>query len=90
MGFCEHFVDTDFFGTIYQDVNKPVWSDFKPKQDECYTCAAYPSCLHLSRCPSAQVKCYDNNRFSRIKNIRTGMVKAYEEQKFKREKANDL
>lgn len=89
LGFCEHYVDGDFFGTIYEDIKKPVWSDFKPKQDECYTCAVYPSCLRLSKCPGAK-KCYDNNRFSRIKNIRTGMVMAYERQKSKEEKASNV
>lgn len=54
LGLCEHYVDSDFFGSIYHDeINWDVvksYREYMPKIDACHTCPRYPSCLKPIKC----------------------------------------
>lgn len=77
LGFCEHHVDDDFFGTIYDEIKKPAWCKYKSKAERCKRCPVYCSCLRLEKCPNAQHECYDYILYGKIRNIQFGMKKAY-------------
>lgn len=75
--YCEHYISTEFYGTIYDDANKMKWCEYRPLQKECYKCAAYSSCLLMAKCPNALKPCYDFDRYIKIVHLRTGMINKY-------------
>ena len=77
LGCCEHYVGSDFFGTIYEDTFKPNWSKFRAPLVKCKTCPAYPTCLLLERCPSVTSECYEYKQFTKLDNIYSGMYDYY-------------
>lgn len=54
LGRCEHYSDTDFWGSIYsKEINQDVIDDFKRTKylgTLCDKCAMYPMCIQLIRC----------------------------------------
>ena len=54
LGRCEHYSDTDFWGSIYSNkINQDVVDDFKRVKylgNTCDTCEMYPMCMQLIRC----------------------------------------
>ena len=78
LGCCEHYVGSDFFGTIYEDTEKPKWSEFSKPLEKCKTCPVYPTCLLLERCPSATSECYEYKQFTKLDNIYSGMYDYYD------------
>ena len=63
LGKCEHFVDSDFYGSIYSDdydVDKII--RYKEKaivSEECKKCKYYVQCMHLKCCSGARTQCDD-------------------------------
>lgn len=60
LGSCEHFVDNDFYGSIYDTVtfdrdyeNLRGWKERIPEKEECNSCFYYPKCIRLKRCASS-------------------------------------
>ena len=54
LGKCEHFSDTDFWGSIYSDeIDQNVIKDFQRIRylgEQCDKCPMHPMCIHLMRC----------------------------------------
>lgn len=78
LGCCEHYVGSDFFGTIYDDTPKPFWSKQRAPLEKCKTCPAYPTCFLLEKCPAATAECYEYQQFTRMDNIISGMRNCYD------------
>lgn len=77
LGFCEHYVDKDFYGTIYDDVSKPIWSARRKPTEECKTCAALPNCVNLERCPVTGKGCNKFTKYLFYKNMRGATKNKY-------------
>lgn len=77
LAFCEHYVSDDFYGTVYEDVEKPFWSEYRKATDDCKTCAFLPSCRRLSRCPTSGGECYEYKKIIYIDSIKKNMKKCY-------------
>lgn len=77
LAYCEHYISNDFFGTVYEDVEKPFWSDYRKPDDECKTCPAMPNCRFLEKCPSSGGVCYNYYQFTRINAIKSNVKKLY-------------
>lgn len=77
LGFCEHFVDTDFYANIYNDIEKPKWSDLCEIEEKCKKCPAYMSCIRLKKCPGCKHECYAYEQALHINKIYTGMINTY-------------
>ena len=82
LGFCEHYIDSEFFGTIYDDTPKPaVWCEYCKPIQKCHTCPAYPTCLILEKCPAGMHKCSDFDEDIRVDYIRKGVLSTYKKYK---------
>lgn len=61
LGKCEHFTDTDFWGSIYSnEINEDVLNDFRRIrffEGKCNNCFLYPVCIGLLRCPQVTNHC---------------------------------
>ena len=77
LGFCEHYVSSNTYGTIYEDVKKSTWSAYQKRFEECKTCAYLPSCLKLEKCPTASDTCYEYTRFLRMNKVTNGVIEYY-------------
>ena len=60
LGSCEHYVDGDFWGSIYDENpfnrdydNLRGWREKIPEKEDCKTCFYYPKCSRLRRCASS-------------------------------------
>ena len=80
LGKCEHFVDSDFYGSIYSDeidVQKIIkYKDWETIVPECEHCELKSLCLHLKCCTGVPKHCDDidkkaikNRLDSKLKNI---------------------
>lgn len=70
LGSCEHYVDTDFFGSIYDTTTLDrdydsirKWRELREEKEECNTCFYYPKCYRLKGCisslsPNSMESCY--------------------------------
>ena len=80
LGLCEHFVDSDFFGSIYSDeINWDViksWREYSPKIEACHTCPRYPSCLRPVKCSDLK-NCTPEFQQFELRHDRQGMRRAY-------------
>lgn len=77
LAFCEHFLDNDSYATIYNEGEKPIWSEYCEPEEKCKTCPAYIDCLRNKKCPECQHGCYDYEQIMRIEHIRNGMQSEY-------------
>lgn len=50
LGNCEHYPDEFFYGTVFDDTPRQIWTDYVDKIEECYDCPIYPTCFILKRC----------------------------------------
>ncbi len=79
LGFCEHYLENDSFGTVYDyDVKKPFWCDYRKPIDKCNTCALYPTCLMMEKCVNGSLKCDRYTIYSHTKSIEHSMKHIYE------------
>lgn len=80
LGKCEHFVDSDFYGSIYSDdYDLQKIRGYKERavvSEECNVCKYYVQCMHLKCCSGARTHCdnidkkaLENNLSQKIKNI---------------------
>lgn len=75
--FCEHFLDGDSFGSIYDDAEKPVWSEYCDIEEKCKKCPAYIDCIKNKKCPESSHACYDYEQTLRVDRIFQGIEKEY-------------
>ena len=82
LGLCEHYVDSDFFGSIYNDeINWDViksWRDYSPKIEACHTCPRYPSCLRPVKCKDLK-HCTPQFQQFEIRHDKQSMRKMYKD-----------
>lgn len=88
LGRCEHHVNDDFLGTIYDDSKYGSWNEYCEITEECRSCIAYPTCMRLKGCNSGRNECYEYEKYMRIETIRNGMEISYK--KYLKEQNNDL
>ncbi len=80
LGYCEHFVEDETFGTIYDNSTKRSdWSKYCKPYEKCKKCAYYPTCIILEKCPIAKHKCFEYEQINRLEDIRRGMMGSYKE-----------
>lgn len=77
LGRCEHHVNDDFYGTIYDDKAKYIWNDYCASVEKCDNCVAYPSCIRLKRCHLGRDECYDYEQYTRVSLIKNGIEMIY-------------
>lgn len=62
LGNCEHYPDKYFYGTIFNDEPRQLWTDYAERLDICKTCAYYPECFILKRCNTKQCSDFRKKR----------------------------
>ena len=80
LGLCEHYIDSDFWGSIYSDeVNWDVvksWRMYEPKLEMCDTCPRYPSCLRPTKCLDLKI-CTPQFRDFQLRHDKQSMITMY-------------
>ncbi len=83
LGKCEHFSESEFFGSIYNDkIDYGVLNSFKEKYDkteECNTCFYYPRCIRLKKCADLPTVCTELERIHRKNALKRSITKKYNE-----------
>lgn len=95
LGKCEHHIEDDIVGTIYEGVtNREVvakWKEHKPYSEECEKCAAYPICSRkLKHCISTVLQCPEENKRAELNDITQKMIHTYEKWKTAEAEKNTL
>ena len=83
IGLCEHYVDSDFMGTIDEGNNFNLdviksWRVYEKDLPICSDCPLYPSCIRTSKCEE-QSKCYEEYKEWLIRKQIQGMRLTYYE-----------
>lgn len=83
---CQHYNDEEVCGTIYQrrlDRNKIAeWRKREIETSACLSCAQYPICFRLEKCPNEVICSSGERRFNEMK-IRQELKRAYSNYKNK-------
>lgn len=75
LGNCEHYPDKFFYGTVFENTPRQIWTDYVDKIDECYDCPIYPTCFILKRCNTNH--CTQFRRRKHSIEIKEAMVNTY-------------
>ena len=82
LGLCEHYVDSDWFGSIYHDnIDWDIvksYREYHPKIEACHTCPRYPSCLRPNKCKDLK-HCTPQFQEFELRHDRASMRKMYEQ-----------
>ncbi len=82
LGKCEHFSETELFGSIDSDSRDEAvvrsWKERAEKQEACDACPLYPVCWRLKKCPDTE-PCDDRQRAYEQEKLRQAMRKYYED-----------
>lgn len=85
LGRCEACKDGNIWGSIYSDeVDRDVlqgWSEYRPHGEACKTCAIYPQCVRLKKCPEWLDHCTVMEQWYLEDRLRRAIVCAYEDWK---------
>ena len=85
LGRCNNCIDGTIWGSIYSDgVDEEVlrqWRERKPTEEACRTCAIYPQCGRLKKCPSQPEYCSPLLQSYREQSLRGAVLRAYEDWK---------
>ncbi len=84
LGKCEHYSDTDFWGSIYSNkINYDVIEDFrriKYMGKHCDDCVLYPMCIQLLRCAQTiPNRCDDVDKMLHFRNIERAILATYKD-----------
>lgn len=89
LSLCEHFIDREFYGSIYdRGINRDVLNKFLERQEEieeCKTCFYRPECFRLKMCEPEGICDEENRKINEHKTI-TMMKDVYKN--YKNHKAN--
>ena len=81
LGKCEHYSESEFVGSIYEGVTDlatlAAWKKPRKSADACATCALYPSCVDIAKCPYKEKPCDEFERGLRIDDLRRRMLGSY-------------
>lgn len=81
LGKCEHFVDSDFYGSIYSD-EKDIAKIQRYKErttvvPECDSCPLRPLCVHLKVCTGAPHHCDELDKEATVQRLHSKMQNIY-------------
>ena len=66
LGKCEHFINSNFIGSIYDDgLNFKMLNWFKKMTSvmpECDNCNLRPVCIYLKCCPANRIRCNESEK----------------------------
>lgn len=66
LGKCEHFSESELFGSVYSDNYDTElidsWKEKMPSNEYCNKCAHYPMCKMLKKCPDHPIGCTETQR----------------------------
>lgn len=83
LGRCDCCEDGGIWGSIYADERDEEalrqWRERLPAEEVCRTCAVYPQCIRLKKCPGLVEKCSPLNRLHREDKLRRAVLGAYED-----------
>lgn len=81
LGKCEHYVDSDFYGSIYsEDIDLKKIAQYKERISvgpQCDDCEYYSLCLHLKCCTGAVKHCDDFDKTNFKSRLRSKMIEIY-------------
>lgn len=91
LGTCEHFVDSNFWGDIYDPTKKDYkvlesWRRYESRIPECEQCPIYAECVRPSECLEMK-RCNELIRDHKIKQYEEGLLDYYLE--YRRRSANN-
>lgn len=94
LGSCEHFIDSDFFGSIYDEYynlgrdysNLYKWKEKSTDLPECDNCYYYPKCFRLKNCEPDDIFPVICDKY--YKKIEPAMLNSYN--KYKEENNENL
>lgn len=79
---CEHFSETEIFGNIYAEdydyENISSWKQKREKIDFCDSCALYPECFYLKKCPDETHDCNEDDRLFIKGRIESKIMSTYD------------
>lgn len=88
IGKCEHFTDKKMIGSIFNEsfdmLALNMWRERYERQNECYTCPHYPSCIRIKMCPNQKQKCSDFYRKNYIDFLTIAIEHYYNDWKSKK------
>lgn len=83
LGKCEHYSDTDFWGSIYSDeINMDAINEFRRLQDlgkQCEECELKPMCFRLVRCAQTVDRCDEADKKLRLVHVGKLIMTTYKE-----------
>lgn len=82
LGKCEHYSDTDFWGSIYSDkIDRSVIEDFRRAKylgEQCDKCRLYPLCYQLIRCAQTiPDRCDEVDKMLHYRNVERAIRETY-------------
>lgn len=82
LGRCEGCMYGSVWGSIYSgEADEEVlrqWKERTPPEEVCRTCAVYPQCVRLKKCPNTLGHCSPIGRARRENNLRRTIMDSYE------------
>jgi sulfatase maturation enzyme AslB (radical SAM superfamily) len=85
LGLCEHYIDTDFWSTIDDDLNGvrnwdviKSWRNYITDDEQCVECPIYPSCIRTKKCQDLK-DCFVYHKDMRIRHHIMSLEKEYNE-----------
>ena len=82
LGRCEGRMNGSVWGSLYSDEMDTEtlrqWGERKPAEEICKTCAIYPQCIRLKKCPDWRGHCSPIERITREEKLRRAVLGAYE------------
>lgn len=85
LGLCAVCKDGNIWGSVYSDeIDREVlqrWSEHRQPGESCKTCAIYPRCISLKKCPEWSEQCTFIEQRYREDRLRRAVVCAYEDWK---------
>lgn len=79
---CEHFTETERFGSIYtEETDQEVLASWKEQRyfPECDDCPFYPTCVNLKKCEWRKKGCSPVIKESRINHLKKLIVELYQD-----------
>ena len=80
-GLCEHYTDRELIGNIWQDEEDlaviEAWSRIAEPVEACRTCAVYPQCHRIEKCPN-YTACFSEWQGYVLFDLKFRMKKEYE------------
>ena len=74
IGKCEHFSDSEFIGSIYDETQDQdmisAWKETMEPQEVCAKCPLYPRCIRLKKCEWEKFGCSEADRQLKIQRLK--------------------